>query len=87
VSSTNTPQNLDDLIEKEKKALAREYFSEIWADIKIENLETELIAEVFVQEALERLADENGLEKASKLITYFKDMDELGVLPVQRTLQ
>ncbi len=84
---SDIPENLDDLIDQEKRALAKEYFSDIWTDIQVENLGTKLIVEVFVQEAIERLANENGTEEASRLITHFKHMDELGILPVQRTLQ
>lgn len=87
MTTSNIPDNLDDLIEREKKALAKEYFSDIWTDIKDENLETELVVEVFVQEALERLANEKGMEQASKLITHFKNLDELGILPAERTIQ
>lgn len=87
MSISDIPQNLDALIEKEKKALAREYFMDLWDEIELENLETELIVEVFVQESLEKLAKEKGMEKASRLISYFKDMDELGILPSRHTLQ
>ena len=87
MTSSTIPENIDDLIDQEKKALAKEYFSDIWSDIQAENLGTELVVEVFIQEAIERLANEKGLEQASKLISHFKNMDELGTLPVQRTLQ
>lgn len=87
MTTTNIPDNLDDLIDQEKRALAKEYFSDIWADIQAENLGTHLIVEVFIQEAIERLANEKGMEEASKLITHFKNLDELGILPLQRTLQ
>lgn len=87
LTTSTIPENIEDLIDQEKKALAKEYFSDIWSDIQAENLGTELIVEVFIQEAIERLANEKGLEQASKLISHFKNMDELGTLPVQRTLQ
>lgn len=87
MTTDNIPDNLDDLIDQEKRALAKEYFSDIWTDIQPENLGTQLIVEVFIQEAIERLANEKGMDEASKLITHFKNLDELGILPVQRTLQ
>ena len=87
MTTSNIPDNLDDLIDQEKRALAKEYFSDIWSDIQAENLGTELIVEVFIQEAIERLANEKGMEEASRLITHFKNLDELGILPLQRTLQ
>lgn len=87
MTANKIPDNLDDLIDQEKRALAKEYFSDIWTDIQAENLGTDLIVEVFIQEAIERLANEKGMEQASKLITHFKNLDELGVLPLQRTLQ
>jgi len=87
VTTSDIPDNLDDLIDQEKRALAKEYFSDIWSDIQAENLGTDIVVEVFIQEAIERLANEKGLEQASKLITHFKNMDELGILPLQRTLQ
>lgn len=87
METINIPDNLDDLIDQEKRALAKEYFSDIWTDIQAENLGTQLIVEVFIQECIERLASEKGMEEASKLITHFKNLDELGILPLQRTLQ
>lgn len=87
MTTSDIPDNLDDLIDQEKRALAKEYFSDIWSDIQAENLGTDIVVEVFIQEAIERLANEKGLEQASKLITHFKNMDELGILPLQRTLQ
>lgn len=87
MTANKIPDNLDDLIDQEKRALAKEYFSDIWTDIQAENLGTDLIVEVFIQEAIERLANEKGMEQASKLISHFKNLDELGVLPLQRTLQ
>jgi len=87
VSKTNTTENLDDLIEKEKKALAKEYFKDIWSDIQVEDLGTDLVVEVFVHEALERLASEKGVEQVTRLIAHFKNLDEMGILPAERTLQ
>lgn len=87
LKTSKIPENLDDLIDQEKRALAKEYFADLWADIQVENLGTEMIVEVFVQEAIEHLANEKGSEEASKLISHFKNMDELGILPLQRTLQ
>ena len=87
MKTKDIPENLDDLIDQEKRELAKEYFSDIWTDIQAENLGTDLIVEVFIQEAIERLANDRGTEEVSKLISHFKDLDELGILPVQRTLQ
>jgi len=87
VSEIKIAENIDDLIEKEKKALAKEYFDDIWSDIQAEDLGTDLIVEVFVHQALERLASEKGVEQVSRLIAYFKNLDEMGILPAERTLQ
>lgn len=87
MKTENIPENLDDLIQREKKALAKEYFADIWEDIQAEDLGTDLIVEVFVQEAIERLATERGIEEVSKLISHLKNLDELGILSLQRTLQ
>ena len=87
MKTTNIPENLDDMIDREKRALVKEYFSDIWSDIQAEDLGTDLIVEVFIQEAIEKLANEKGTEEVSRLISHFKNLDELGILPVQRTLQ
>jgi len=87
VKTSNIPENLDDLIDQEKRSLAKEYFADAWAEVQVENLGTDLVAEVFIQEIIERLAIERGSEEASKLIKHFKNLDEMGILPLQRTLQ
>lgn len=87
VKNTEIPENLEELIEQEKRSLAKEYFTDAWSEVQIENLGTELVAEVFIKETIDRLATERGNEEASKLIAHIKELDEMGILSSGHTLQ
>ena len=84
---SNTTENIDDLIEKEKRALAEECFREVWSELFDEGVDSAVIAEVFVESALKQLVIERGNERASKLLAHFRELDEMGFLPSSRTLQ
>ncbi len=78
---------LDVLIEKEKRAYAREYFREIWESAVDEGIDEEILAEALVEGALDELFIRFGAGEASKLIAQLKQMDELGLFPAGKTLQ
>lgn len=79
--------DLSELIEQEKRALARECFNEMWDELTDEHLGPEMIAEECVEAALQRLVAERGEHVATKLISHFKQLDEMGLLPENRSLQ
>jgi hypothetical protein len=81
------PKNLDDLIEKEKRSLAGEYFEEAWMEMREDGLSARLIAEVYIDLALKKLVVENGDAEASKLLAHFRKLDEMGFIPASHTLQ
>lgn len=84
---SQTADDIDTLIENEKRALAEECFREVWNELTDEGIDANIIAEVFVEAALKRLVDERGNDQASKLISHFKELDEMGFLPSNRTIQ
>ena len=79
--------DLSSLIENEKRALARECFFEMWEELSEEELEPEIIAEECVEAALKRLVAERGHQVVSQLISHFKQLDEMGLIPEKRSLQ
>ena len=87
LKASDIPENLDELIAREKRALIREYFEDVWTELKNEGLETPVIVETFVEAALDRLANESGSEEASRLIAHIKNLEEMGFLPADRTIQ
>lgn len=84
---SNTNDNIDELIEKEKRALALECFREVWSELSEEGIDSAVIAEVFVESALKQLVLERGNQRASELLAHFRELDEMGFLPSTRTLQ
>ncbi len=79
--------SLKQLIANEKRELVRECFREVWEELSLEDIEPDMIAEVFIDSALKRLISERGGQEASKLIAHFKELDEIGFLPGRHTLQ
>ena len=81
------PENIDELIEKEKRSLAGEYFEEAWQGMQQDGLSADIVAEVYIDLALKKLISEKGGSEASKLIAHFKQMDDMGFIPATGTIQ
>lgn len=81
------PEDISVFIDKEMRALACEYFDELWEEVEESNLDQDVIAEVLIERILSKVAASKGEETASKLVTHFSKMDEMGVLAGQRVLQ
>ena len=84
---TKTTASLERLIENEKRELVRECFRETWEELRLEDIEPDMIAEIFVDAALKRLISERGGPEASKLIAHFMELDEIGFLSERHTIQ
>ena len=84
---TNMSASLKRLIENEKRELVRERFHETWEELGLEDIEPDMIAEIFIDAALKRLISERGGKEASKLIAHFKELDEIGFLSERHTIQ
>ncbi|MEM7215861.1 MAG: hypothetical protein AAF423_09980 [Pseudomonadota bacterium] len=84
---SDLPEDLDTLIEREKRALAEECCQEVWTELLDEGIDPSLIAEIFMESALKCLVRERGNDQATRLIAHFREMDERGLLPTIRTLQ
>lgn len=80
-------RSLEDLIENEKRALVRECFSEVWEELRLEDIEPKAIAEIFIDAALKRLIDERGDKEATRLIAHFKELNDVGFLTQTHSLQ
>lgn len=79
--------NIEELIQNEMRALAGEYFEDVWNEVLAEDLDIQLVAEVFIERVLKKIAKERGEDCASKLVSHFHKMDEMGFLPEARVLQ
>lgn len=79
--------NLDILIEQEKRAFAREHFFEMWDMAIADGVEAEILAEAIVEGALGELIKASGKSRAGVLIKKLEEMNELGMFPAFRTLQ
>ncbi len=80
-------ETIEDLIDAEMRALAGEYFEDAWNEVTAEDLDIQLVVEVFIECALKKIAKERGEDTASKLVSHFRKMDEIGFLPEARVLQ
>ena len=85
--NSEIPEDIDILINNEKRALVEECFLEVWTELTEEGIDPAVIAEIFVEAALKRLVREKGNEHASRLLAHFRELDEMGFLPPTRTLQ
>ncbi|MEM9279851.1 MAG: hypothetical protein AAGA76_14885, partial [Pseudomonadota bacterium] len=65
---SEVPEDIDALIENEKRSLVEECFREVWTELTDEGIDPSVVAEVFVESALKRLVSERGDEQASKLL-------------------
>jgi hypothetical protein len=80
MTKTSQQTDLKSFIEKETRALAGEFFEEIWDEIEEANLETDVVAEVFIQRTLAKLAASKGDTSASRMVSHFSKLDEMGGL-------
>ena len=85
--SVKPSASLKRLIENEKRELVRECFRETWEELRLEDIEPDLIAENFIDAALKQLICERGGQNATRLIAHFKELDEIGVLSERHTIQ
>ncbi len=77
----------EQLIAQEKRAYARESFGEFWSNSVADGVEAEVLAETVIEAALNELSHTQGSREASRLISQFKKMDELGLFPAGKTMQ
>lgn len=82
-----TAQELEELILQEKKAVARELIDQAWDDALAEEIETNIIAELCIDMALEKLASSGNTADVNRLIKHFKSLNELGFIPSNTTMQ
>ena len=82
-------ENLDieELMKVEMRALANEYICETWREVSIEDLDTKMVAQVFIEESLKHVAKELGEQHASNLLAQVRKMEEIGFLAEDRVLQ
>ena len=87
VTKSKAQTDLQTFIDKEMRALAGEYFEELWEEIEETNLDLDVIGEVMIGRILGKIASSKGEESASKLVAHFSQLNEMGVLAGERVLQ
>ena len=75
------------LIRNQMRAVAGEYFDEVWTELRAEQVDIELIGQVFVERAVSKIASECGDEQARLMIARLQEMDRLGYPPENYILQ
>ncbi|MEM7067804.1 MAG: hypothetical protein AAF478_02890 [Pseudomonadota bacterium] len=84
---TSKVEDLDLLIENEKRSLIEEYFTDAWNELSEEGIDPKLVAEVFTEFTLRNLAKERDGASVSALLSHLNELDQMGFLPAGRTLQ
>ncbi|MEL7429267.1 MAG: hypothetical protein AAFN43_04625 [Pseudomonadota bacterium] len=87
MTSRKTQMDINHFIEKEMRALAGEYFDELWEEIEEANLDVGVIAEVLIERILAKVAAQKGEAVASELVAHIKQLDQMGTLTGPRVLQ
>lgn len=82
-----TDQELENLILSEKKNVVRALINDAWDDALFEEIENNIIAEMCINIVMEKLADEGNSADISRLLEQFKNISELGFLPINSTIQ
>ena len=87
VTKSKAQTDLQSFIDKEMRALAGEYFEELWEEIEEANLDVDVIGEVMIGRILGKIAISKGEDSASKVVAHFAQLNEMGVLAGDRVLQ
>jgi len=82
-----TEEELEQLILHEKKALSREFIEQAWEEAASEDIDTNLIAEICINIALEKLASSGNLTDINRFLKHVKNLDEVGLMRSHTTLQ
>ena len=80
-------ENLDRLIEKEKRTLTETYCLEVWEELADEGIDPVFIAEIAIQSSLQQLIESRGSAEASRLLDHFRELDAMGLISLRQTLQ
>lgn len=83
----NSVEELDALIEEEKKRVALEYFQEAWSSAIQEGIEPQILAESAVYAALSQLGEAEGDDKVGEFISDLPSHHESGQFMLHRKLQ
>ena len=87
MAKANQNHDLDALIQIEMRALADEYIGETWREVSIEDLDTKMVAQVFIEHCLKHIAKELGEHQASEVLADINKLEKVGFLAEDRTLQ
>lgn len=83
----STDQDLDRLIEQEKRHAAREVHEEAWADGLLEGIDGVFLAEAAIMRALEETVSLKGEDGAIKLLDQLRDRVLVGDFTAGRIVQ
>ena len=79
--------NFADLIRNQMRTIAGEYFDDVWSELRDEQVDIDLIGQVFAEKAVAKIASECGEEQARMMIARLQELDKLGYRPENYILQ
>lgn len=79
--------NMSALIRNQMRTIAGEYFDEVWTELRAEQVDIDLIGQVFAEKAVSKIASECGEEQARLMIARLQEIDKLGFPPENYVLQ
>ncbi|MEM0899739.1 MAG: hypothetical protein AAGI92_07280 [Pseudomonadota bacterium] len=82
-----TLEELDSIIEREKRHMAREVHDEAWADGYLEGIDAQLLAEAAICRALEETVLLEGEDAALSLLESIRERVVSGDFNAHRTVQ
>jgi hypothetical protein len=82
-----TINEMDEIIEREKRIAALEFHSEAWADGAMEGIEPSILADAAIATALEETIREQGEDAALTLVESLRDRILCGEFTPNRTVQ
>ena len=83
----NSVDELDALIEEEKKRVAQEYFQDAWSSAVQEGIEPAILAESAIFAIMRQLGETEGDAAVSELIDALPDLQECGQFLTDKKLQ
>ena len=78
---------MDEIVEREKRMAALEVHSEAWADGAMEGIDADILADAAIATALEETIRELGEDAAIQLVETLRDRILAGEFSPSRTLQ
>jgi hypothetical protein len=82
-----TPNEMEEIIAREKRIAALEFHSEAWADGTMEGIESDILADAAIATALEETIREHGEDAALSLVDSLRERILCGEFTPNRSIQ